>query len=100
MKRSYTNKTINHFMTAFKRKNIKNLITLLVCERNLCTKHSFLHQRFSTGGTRTPKGTPAVAKGYAGKNIVKQYFFAKTDNTNAFLLLPTLLLSYSVFFTK
>jgi len=28
-------------------------------------------QRFSTGGTRTctPRGTPAVAKGYEGKNF-------------------------------
>jgi len=32
-----------------------------------------LHQRFSTSGTRTPRGTPAVAKGYAGKNIVAKY---------------------------
>ena len=27
-----------------------------------------LDQRFPTGGTRTPRGTPAVAKGYARKN--------------------------------
>jgi hypothetical protein len=28
-----------------------------------------LGQRFSNGGTRAPRGTPAVAKGYARKNI-------------------------------
>src|SRR6218665_1778887 len=31
--------------------------------------------RFSTDVTRTPRGTSAVAKGYAGKNIVTTYFF-------------------------
>jgi len=33
-----------------------------------------LAQRFSTGGTRTPRGTPAVAKGYAKKGSVKNIF--------------------------
>jgi len=26
-------------------------------------------QRFSTGGTHTTRGTPAVTKGYAGKTV-------------------------------
>ena len=59
-----------------------------------------LRQRFSTGGKRTPRGTPAVAKGYAGKNSVTKYFLLKQiDNTSTFLLLHVAmpLLSYSVF---
>ena len=32
-----------------------------------CVIRNRLDQRFSTGGTRTPRGTPAVAKGYAEK---------------------------------
>jgi len=40
-----------------------------------------LDQPFSTGGTRTPRGTPAVVKGYAGKNIVAKY---NTNNPTFF----------------
>ena len=59
-----------------------------------------LYQRFSTDGTRTPRGTSAVAKGYAGKNIANKIFFRKTANTSTFLLLALLLLRYSMFCTN
>jgi len=53
---------------------------------------------------RTPRGTPAVAKGYAGKenNYCRPYkiFFVKTDNTSTFLLIAIPVLSYSIFFTE
>ena len=35
--------------------------------------HYRLHHRFLTGGTRTPRGTPAVAKGYAKTIIIEKY---------------------------
>jgi len=36
-----------------------------------------IDQRFSTSGRRSPRGTSAVAKGHAGKNIVTKYFLIK-----------------------
>ena len=36
---------------------------------------SHIRQRFSIGGTRTPRGTSAVAKGYAGKKSVAKYCY-------------------------
>jgi len=47
-----------------------------------------LEQRFSTGGTRTPRGTSAVAKGYAGKNIVTKYFMLKQIGLTQNLIIP------------
>ena len=45
-----------------------------------------LSRVFNRWYTRTPRGTPAVDKGYAGKKY-SEIFVDKTDNTNTFLLL-------------
>src|SRR6218665_105707 len=52
-----------------------------------------LEQRFSICGTRTPWGTPAVAKaqGVCRKKYCSKIFLSKTENTNTFLLLAMLL---------
>src|SRR6218665_1278409 len=46
----------------------------------------YVCQRFSTGGMRTPRGMPAVAKGYAGKNIVAKNIISKNNNQFRFKL--------------
>ena len=57
-----------------------------------------IQQRFPTGGTRTPRGTPAVAKGYARRNEKSEKTFcAKTDETSTYLLLFYSIFSYSMF---
>jgi|SRR6218665_1423457 len=87
-------------MSAALNKSDSNLTLQEIAEDRIslvCVLHVDLWQRFSTGGrpTRNLRGTPAVAKGYAGKSSIK-IFLVNTFNTSIFLLLAMLLFFFSL----